>query len=65
MSCNHARGSFSDHLDGVPVTGFKGLTLRLHLAFCPRCRRFYRSLQATVQALQGLRDEPADPPKTP
>jgi predicted anti-sigma-YlaC factor YlaD len=58
MSCNHARDSFSDHLDGVPVTGLKGMAMRLHLALCPRCRRFYRSLQATLEALKGLRDEP-------
>jgi predicted anti-sigma-YlaC factor YlaD len=29
-----------------------------HLHFCPRCRRVYRSMQATGEALAALKEEP-------
>jgi hypothetical protein len=38
-----------------------GLVVRFHLATCPRCRRFNRSLLATREALRTLRDtDPTD-----
>ena len=62
MRCSHARECFSDHLDGLSVPGLKGMWMKVHLAICPRCRRFYRSLEATHDALIALKDAPAPKP---
>ncbi len=64
MKCEHVRDAFSDRLDGVSVGGWKGLWVRLHLAFCPRCKRFYRTLEATTDALHALKDAPPPQPST-
>lgn len=63
MTCSRVRESFSDHLDGLPVTGLRGFFMRLHLAICPTCRRFNVSLAATQDALHSLKDAPPPEPK--
>lgn len=54
--CRGVRPHFSDHLDGVALAPHVALGVRLHLTFCPMCRRTYRSLEATRLALGALRD---------
>jgi hypothetical protein len=54
--CSSARLSFSDRLDRVPLPFWRGLFVRMHLRVCPQCIRFNRSLIATREALQALRD---------
>ena len=58
--CIKQRRHFSDHLDGVKLPLLRGLLVRFHLAVCPACIRFNRSLEATRDALKALRDR--DPP---
>jgi predicted anti-sigma-YlaC factor YlaD len=58
--CRPVRVHLSDWLDGERLPFFVGLTVRLHLAACPPCRRVHRSLSATREALRTLRD--VDPP---
>jgi predicted anti-sigma-YlaC factor YlaD len=54
--CRAARSHFSDHLDGERLPLLGRLLVRLHLAVCPPCQRFHRSLAATRDALRALRD---------
>lgn len=54
--CVKQRRYFSDRLDGAKLPFFRGLLVRLHLAVCPTCIRFNRSLGATRAALKALRD---------
>jgi predicted anti-sigma-YlaC factor YlaD len=54
--CRAVRPHFSDHLDGERLPFARGLLVRLHLWICPPCRRVRRSLDATREALQALRD---------
>jgi predicted anti-sigma-YlaC factor YlaD len=56
--CRAVRPHFSDHLDGQQLPFFLGLFVRFHLLVCPPCRRVRRSLDATREALQALRDAP-------
>jgi predicted anti-sigma-YlaC factor YlaD len=59
--CRGVRPHFSDHLDGQRLPVHLAVAVRLHLAFCPMCRRTWRSLEATRAALVALRDlEPQD-----
>jgi predicted anti-sigma-YlaC factor YlaD len=58
VSCNSARQGFSDHLDGQRMPAWTRLIVWAHLHFCPRCRRVYRSMQATGEALAALKEEP-------
>jgi len=58
--CNYARLHFSDVLDEEQLPFWTGLLVRFHLRVCPPCRRFHRSLVATRDALQSLRDAPID-----
>jgi hypothetical protein len=58
--CKTARCHFSDVLDGEELPFWTRLLVRFHLRVCPPCRRFNRSLVATRDALQGLRDAPLD-----
>jgi predicted anti-sigma-YlaC factor YlaD len=55
-ACRHVRESLSDGLD-EPLTGFAKLRLRLHLVYCPACRRVARSLERTVELLGQLKDD--------
>ena len=54
--CKKQRAWFSDRLDDQPLPFWRGLLVRVHLAFCPQCIRVNRSLAATRDALRGLRD---------
>jgi predicted anti-sigma-YlaC factor YlaD len=54
--CRGVRPSFSDHLDGEPVPLHVAVQLRLHLTFCPMCRRTYRALQTNRDSLAALRE---------
>ena len=58
--CIKQRRYFSDRMDGAEIPFFRRLLVRLHLAICPPCIRYHRSLEATRVALKGLRDQ--DPP---
>ena len=58
--CIRQRRHFSDQLDGARIPLLRRLLVRLHLAICPPCIRYQRSLEATRVALKALRDE--DPP---
>ena len=58
--CVKQRRYFSDRLDGVKIPFFRRLMVRCHLAICPPCIRYNRSLEATRVALKALRDQ--DPP---
>jgi len=58
--CRKQRPYFSDRLDGAKVPFWRGLLVRCHLRFCPQCIRFNRSLEATRDALRGLRDVDVD-----
>ncbi len=59
--CIRQRAFFSDHLDGERLPLWRGLLVRMHLTICPDCRRVNRSLEATREALRGLRDRDPDP----
>ncbi|HZS35226.1 MAG TPA: hypothetical protein VFF06_00290 [Polyangia bacterium] len=59
--CRKSRLHFSDRLDGLKVPFWRGLVVRLHLAVCPQCIRYNRSLAATRDALRSLRDSDPDP----
>jgi predicted anti-sigma-YlaC factor YlaD len=63
--CSPVRPHFSDHLDGAEVPFPMSLLVRLHLAFCPPCKRLSRSLTATRGALEALRDADPGKPDTP
>jgi predicted anti-sigma-YlaC factor YlaD len=54
--CTPQRRYFSDVLDGLELPFLRGLLVRCHLAICPQCRRYQRSLVATREALRHLRD---------
>ena len=56
--CEAARAHFSDELDGEPLTPVARAIVSLHLATCPMCRRFNRSLTDTRDALRALKDQP-------
>jgi hypothetical protein len=58
--CLSVRPHFSDHLDAQPLPFWTRLSVGLHLAICPPCRRVQRSLVATREALHGLRDVDVD-----
>lgn len=60
--CRPQRAFFSDRLDGVKLPFWRGLLVRFHLRVCPQCIRYNRSLEATRDALRGLRDLPPDEP---
>lgn len=55
-ACRLARPHFSDHLDGEPLSAGAAFAVRMHLTFCPMCRRTYASLRATREALRALAD---------
>ena len=55
----------SDYLDGEDLPLGVRFVVRFHLTICPPCRRTRRALEATQDALRGLRDadvavDPAD-----
>jgi hypothetical protein len=54
--CVKQRAWFSDRLDGQPLPFWRGLLVRFHLARCPQCMRYQRSLEATREALRQLGD---------
>ncbi len=54
--CQTQRPYFSDHLDGQPIPFWRKLMVRWHMAMCPLCIRYNRSLVATRDALSALRD---------
>jgi hypothetical protein len=43
-------------MDGQRLPFWRGLLVRCHLAICPQCIRFQRSLEETQKALRDLRD---------
>lgn len=57
LGCRHVREHLSDSMDGE-LKGPYGFYVRLHAKVCPPCKRVRRDLEATVQALRALRDEP-------
>jgi len=59
--CRVARSHLSDHLDGEPLPLLGRVLVRVHLAICPPCQRFDRSLRATREALHALRDADVAP----
>ena len=59
--CEKARAHFSDDLDEQPLPLSTRALVRFHLLVCPPCRRAHRSLVATREALQALRDDESDP----
>ena len=53
--CQEAREHASEMLDPNPQLTEEDLArLRVHYARCSPCRHFLNTLQATVQALQGM-----------
>lgn len=64
--CRGVRPYFSDHLDHERLPLLAAIGVRLHLTFCPMCRRTYQALRQTRAALAELRDaDPSDPSKEP
>ena len=62
--CRGVRPHFSDVLDGEPLPPLATFAVKMHLTFCPMCRRTFRSLEATREAVRALRDaetKTADP----
>ncbi len=59
--CRTQRPYFSEHLDGVPLPAWRGFWVRFHLAICPECKRYQRSLVAARDAVGALRDLDVDP----
>jgi predicted anti-sigma-YlaC factor YlaD len=55
--CRGVRPHFSDVLDGERLPLPAAFAVKMHLTFCPMCRRTYRSLEATQAALKALRAE--------
>jgi hypothetical protein len=58
--CALLRPSYSDVLDGAPIAPVRGFFVKMHLAVCPTCIRYNRSLKATRDALRALRDAPIE-----
>jgi hypothetical protein len=54
--CRPQRPHFSDRLDGERLPFWRAIMVRFHLRFCPQCIRYNRALEATRDALRGLRD---------
>jgi hypothetical protein len=54
--CWKSRLYFSDRLDGRPLPLVRGWIVRWHLASCPLCQRYQRSLEAARDAVRALRD---------
>jgi hypothetical protein len=54
--CRAQRLHFSARLDGVRLPFWRGILVRVHLRYCPQCIRYNRALEATRDALRGLRD---------
>jgi predicted anti-sigma-YlaC factor YlaD len=52
--CTGVRPWFSDALDGERLPLHVAVGVRLHLIFCPMCRRTWRSLRSTRDALREL-----------
>ena len=52
--CRLVRPHFSDALDGAPLPFLAATGVRLHLTFCPWCRRHMVSLRNTKDALRAL-----------
>lgn len=46
----------SDHLDAEDLPALQRVAVGLHLTFCPMCKRYLRSLEATKRALAALGD---------
>jgi hypothetical protein len=46
----------SDHLDAEDLPGLQRVVVGLHLTFCPMCKRYLHSLEATKRALGALGD---------
>jgi predicted anti-sigma-YlaC factor YlaD len=59
--CEPARLHFSQRLDGAPIEGLVRYLVEAHLLICPPCKRTYKALAATRDALSALRDN--DPAK--
>jgi predicted anti-sigma-YlaC factor YlaD len=59
--CRQVRPHFSDHLDGEPLPVHVRVGVRLHLTFCPMCRRTYLSLEQTRAALKALNEQDPAP----
>lgn len=58
--CSVARAHLSCHLDEQPLPWLVRAVVRFHLFVCPPCRRVARSLAATRDALEALRDNDVD-----
>ena len=52
--CRLVRPHFSDAMDGVPLPLLAATGVRLHLLFCPWCRRHMQSLRNTRDALRAM-----------
>lgn len=53
LGCDDVYREASDALDGE-VSAWRRMQIRMHLAFCARCRAMQRSLERTVALLRRL-----------
>ncbi len=60
MNCQHARRLVSDRLD-QPLPPEPARALAEHLASCPECARFARTIEARMRGIAALPDVPASP----
>lgn len=60
MTCEEARGAFTDLYDGI-LSGPPLVALSRHLDGCPTCRRDWVAFRLTAGALEELRDEEPSP----
>lgn len=53
LRCEDVYRQASDALDGE-VSAWRRMQIRMHLAFCTRCRAMQRSLERTVALLRRM-----------
>ncbi|TQV73671.1 hypothetical protein FLL45_12420 [Aliikangiella marina] len=60
-SCKEVAEQLSENMD-KPVTGIRGLRLKLHLWVCRNCRRYHDQMELTSKtiALMGSNKQPSE-----
>ena len=60
MSCKHAVEAMTDAEEGA-LTGWRKLSYRFHLGYCPSCKAHRRQFVATIDAMKALGcEKPSD-----
>ena len=61
LHCKDVADKASDYIDKeLPLK--TRLSIKMHLFMCYKCSRYVEQLKTTIQALAGLRNDPADSP---